>query len=323
MPPHYWCCWCGPQLLPLSEVVIAVGSHLQQQLLELQLLSLQWEETLQWWRHQMALHEYFLFKKFRTFFFSHRREGERAGWRTGRLLPPWQEVAGAPDRVRCAARCPQWTWPGHCDMCRVCLKLETEVKQEKTGEMTQLTWGTVIISPIEDWLAHVIRLAVGLLKNVTHKNDNLPRDHGNKSSDCFYSLPPRSFPVHFCHTMQYLFVLFTCFLIAGAILSFLSFSMMLSAWTLRNIIFKHGSLHIKHAPTCSRLASSSVSKVTKPYPLETPALSWMIFVCFTLPKAEKSEWSSDSVVVELIPPTKTLKSFLLLLTRKLFYVLIL
>ena len=47
-------------------------------------------------------------------------------------------------------------------------------------------------------------------------------------------------------TMQYLFVLFTCFLIAGAILSFLSFSMMLSAWTLRNIIFRHGSLQTLH-----------------------------------------------------------------------------
>ena len=29
---------------------------------------------------------------------------------------------------------------------------------------------------------------------------------------------------------------------------------------------------------CSRLASSSVSKVTNPYPLETPALSAIIFV---------------------------------------------
>ena len=33
--------------------------------------------------------------------------------------------------------CQQWTWPGHCDMCRGCLKLETEVKEEKRdGEDT-------------------------------------------------------------------------------------------------------------------------------------------------------------------------------------------
>ena len=47
-------------------------------------------------------------------------------------------------------------------------------------------------------------------------------------------------------TMQCLFVFFTCFLIAGAILSFLSFSIMLSAWTLRNIIFRHGAVYTLH-----------------------------------------------------------------------------
>ena len=56
---------------------------------------------------------------------------------------------------------------------------------------------------------------------------------------------------------------------------------------------------------CNFLASSSVSKVTNPYPLEHPPRSLMILVALTLPKPEKSLCRSASVVVELMPPTKT------------------
>lgn len=54
---------------------------------------------------------------------------------------------------------------------------------------------------------------------------------------------------------------------------------------------------------CSRCASCSVSNVTKPYPLLTPALSTIIFVDLTFPYAEKTRHSSASVVSPLISNT--------------------
>lgn len=56
----------------------------------------------------------------------------------------------------------------------------------------------------------------------------------------------------------------------------------------------------------SLLASSSESNVMNPYPLDIPPLSTTILTCFTMPYWEKSSHSSSSVVVEVMPPTKTL-----------------
>lgn len=50
---------------------------------------------------------------------------------------------------------------------------------------------------------------------------------------------------------------------------------------------------------CKRCASCSVSNVTNPYPLLTPARSTMIFVDFTFPYDEKTRHSSASVVSPL------------------------
>lgn len=50
---------------------------------------------------------------------------------------------------------------------------------------------------------------------------------------------------------------------------------------------------------CNRCASCSVSNVTKPYPLLTPARSTMIFVDFTFPYDENTRQSSASVVSPL------------------------
>lgn len=55
---------------------------------------------------------------------------------------------------------------------------------------------------------------------------------------------------------------------------------------------------------CSRCASCSVSNVTKPYPLLTPARSTMIFVDLTLPYDENTRQSSASVVSPLIKQLK-------------------
>lgn len=51
---------------------------------------------------------------------------------------------------------------------------------------------------------------------------------------------------------------------------------------------------------CSRCASCSVSNVTNPYPLLTPARSTIILVDFTFPYAENTCNSSDSVVSPLM-----------------------
>lgn len=51
---------------------------------------------------------------------------------------------------------------------------------------------------------------------------------------------------------------------------------------------------------CSRCASCSVSNVTKPYPLLTPARSTIIFVDLTLPYDENTRHSSASVVSPLL-----------------------
>lgn len=60
---------------------------------------------------------------------------------------------------------------------------------------------------------------------------------------------------------------------------------------------------------CSRCASCSVSNVTKPYPLLTPARSTMIFVDFTLPYDENTRQSSASVVSPLIKQSKFITQF--------------
>lgn len=62
---------------------------------------------------------------------------------------------------------------------------------------------------------------------------------------------------------------------------------------------------LKLTSLCKRCASCSVSNVTNPYPLLTPARSTMIFVDLTLPYAENTRHSSDSVVSPLQQKQKT------------------
>lgn len=63
---------------------------------------------------------------------------------------------------------------------------------------------------------------------------------------------------------------------------------------------KKKTIENKLTSACNRCASCSVSNVTKPYPLLTPARSTMIFVDFTFPYDENTLQSSASVVSPLI-----------------------
>lgn len=102
-----------------------------------------------------------------------------------------------------------------------------------------------------------------------------------------------------------MYKVFTCFFMAGAMFNFLSLKTthspyllletewILNSWTNIRTMWQ--------MPTsaCKRCASCSVSNVTNPYPLLTPARSTMIFVDFTFPYDEKTRHSSASVVSPL------------------------